>query len=1262
MKLTRKMVLAGIMAVLTCVTLLLGCTTGDNIAPAEKWYSKDFGGFSTRPQDPRMTIDGVLDEELWEGKDWFQNAFLHDVNGVYPKFRVTGFPTEYGIYVAAVTDDTNIICNGQRATSVQSVFQFEITADPVGEYRVDDGLYKTKYNFDMRGDVYTRNPNVDREVVVNGEVNSGNTQGATLEFFIAWEDMNVDISKGIPEEFRMQCTYLACLPGKDGLNFDMVSTSYTSILTRDFFRFGENGYVTADREGATVGDSYLGNNKTANWDISKEAEGIVQSSGGTDKHIIFFKEHLGSDFIVETTVIPVKSLGEPYPKAGIWFQGTDSYNSNKANHYGVLLNCADNNLVEGPNGTKNFKTYWLASLHSNGGWTMTTIPGTNAITNTNAATQEGVKLTAVKYGGMLLYFCDGKFMGMEEVDFMDQDVLPGFYTLGMDAIFKDYSCKPITEKDLKDYLGSREIYLIDAMAKGVQGTVTASASTVNKGESVDITITTKPGWRVSTVMINDEEKLADVQKNAKHGVYTISNVVSHLKIRVGYEKVEGFKLTGTVTDGTNTLTADVKLNSTTDQSLSYTFIANGAKGFDVNVPAGTYQLVITSLGYKPLVKTITVDKNIDGTYALEESEFLPKVEINGSVITSNVDKWDMTNLADGKISTSYGGGGKDKPLYFKQTAADFAVEISAKYTTKFIAGGDYQRNLMAGFRFNDGRRSSLFCVVDRGTVYTDLRNNSNYVYKQDVLPDTERVLYYWPDWGYSKANDVTFGIAKVGDDVSVYINGQFAYAIKWSTICAGMDPSKDVAIGMVMIADKTADLEISNYSLKTGTAAAQAYISAHSGAGNVPKNETLAANPMFSVSQVVNGKQVDSKVSNWDLSNVASGVVNGSYAMGSKQRNLYFTGVGKTALAKATFDYTTTFEAGKTYQRNLMGGFAITDGTNTGYVLAVDKGVVVITDKGAWNFVQTLLEYRVLYYYPDWGFTDPAAVQLSVALKDGELYVYIDGKYVYKTPLTTVLTGYTSGDVSFGLAMAADATADIRCNSISYTTNATTVSTFIKDNDAVIYDPLIAQYANYANMLGQGKKIGKLSTDLGTAALTSNTTMFIGDSFFDSREAWWSDFYTTDYAGKDVFLAGIGGSRADQWNLMVDMVFASFKDKAPKNIVINLGTNDLASGKTVAEASANLQKLITTLKQKYPQTNIYYCGVIYRQATVTNATVDSFNNAMSQWCGQQSNVTYLGMSTKVTVDMLQDGLHPKEATYDLYVKALQDAGCVIASK
>jgi hypothetical protein len=363
------------------------------------------------------------------------------------------------------------------------------------------------------------------------------------------------------------------------------------------------------------------------------------------------------------------------------------------------------------------------------------------------------------------------------------------------------------------------------MARGVQGTVTASASSVESGGKVHITITTKPGFRVSSVTINGEEKIADVNANAVDGVYTITNVTSHQEIRVGYEKVDGVQFAGVVTDGTNPITADAKLISTTDKSLCYTFIANGAKGFDVKVPTGNYKLIITALGYKALVKDVTVSADVSETYALEESEFLSTVKVGNSVLASGLDKWDLTYVADGKVSVSYSNGGKDKPLYFKETAADFAIEISAKYTTKFILGGDYQRNLMAGFRFHDGRNTTMLCAVDRGIVYSN--TNGAWTYKQDLLPDTERVLYYYPAWGYSEANPVTFGIAKIGNDVNIYINGKLAMTTTWSTVAAGLDPNKEVAIGMMMVADKEADLEISNYKLMTGTTAAQDYINAH---------------------------------------------------------------------------------------------------------------------------------------------------------------------------------------------------------------------------------------------------------------------------------------------------------------------------------------------------------------------------------------------------------------------------------------------------
>lgn len=44
--------------------------------------------------------------------------------------------------------------------------------------------------------------------------------------------------------------------------------------------------------------------------------------------------------------------------------------------------------------------------------------------------------------------------------------------------------------------------------------------------------------------------------------------------------------------------------------------------------------------------------------------------------------------------------------------------------------------------------------------------------------------------------------------------------------------------------------------------------------------------------------------------------------------------------------------------------------------------------------------------------------------------------------------------------------------------------------------------------------------------VSGSTTLFIGDSFFDS--GFWSDFYDV-YAGKDVIRAGVGSSTTFDW-------------------------------------------------------------------------------------------------------------------------------------
>lgn len=1215
--------------------LLMGKETVEVIAKAENTYDREYRSFSTYEHDEHIKIDGVLDEPEWQNKDWFTNTYVINKDGSMPSYKVTGFTTKYGVYIAYVAQDTNIVDDGQRSGAYNSLFEFELNADNVGEYRVNDGLYKTKYLINMRADCASRNTNFERAVVVDGKLNSGDTKSATLEAFFPWEQLQVDTSKGIPSEFRLMPSYRAVLPGDDTSTI-CIPTVYTTINTRDFFRFGNTGYLTADREGAVVGDSKFGNTKTGNWDISQEKDGIVRSSYGYEHHKIFFTEEHGENFIVEATIVPVKALDNAYPKAGIHFLSTE--NVFDSVYHTVLLNMQDANLVDSVKGTKNFKLYQLSTLNNlDAKWNQKALLETYEAENKKASSREGVKLTAIKYGDKFWYFADGQFLTQEVVSFMDTEVFPGFYALGGDAIFKDYSCKTLDKKTLMSYLKDEGLYLIDTKTKGSQGTVVSSAASVKKGGSYNLTITSKSGYRVSSVLINGKEKIKDVEKNAVGGVYTVKNVTTHQDIVVSYEKIKGVVFSGKVMDGDKEITADITLSGISNKSLKYQVTSSGKKGYKVVVPAGTYRVSVTATNYKPLVEEkVSIKSDKTKNYKVSLSDFPATVEVNGKKLASNLSVWNTVLEAQGKVSTSYAVGGKHKPLYFSKTGKDFAIEITANYTTNFQEGGSYQPDLMAGFLFHDGLNEGWVMARDTGIVATGWKFTNNLL--------GEAVLRY------PTKKPVKFALAKKGSDVYIYLNGEFACKKQWSDIAPGISADSEVAIGLLMIADKTADIEISNYKLSVGTAAADKLIK-----GGAMVDGPISGSSLFATSVTVNKNQIKSQTKYWDLSEISKNIVKGSYAMGSKLQPLYFTKTGNTAIMSAKIEYTTEFKDGVDYQPDLMGGFTFSDGKNTGWLFAASTGLCTTN----WQFYQNLVTDRVLRY------PEKRPVELTVALKDNYFYVYFDDVFVYRIKASQIVPNLAKdAKLAMGITMMSDKTADIKYSNISFSTSADEVNKYIdahtKKSEFVPVS--IRSVIDYARQLGKGLEINGGGNTVSTVKANENTTVFIGDSFFDRRH-FWTDFYADDYYGKNAFLAGIGSTRVDQWQLLLDEVFAVFGNKSPKNIAIHLGTNDLATGYSVETVTERLEEFIEMLHNRYPNANIYYFGITQRANNNFYEKIKATNSNLSQWCATQDYVTYVNTPSKITAGMLSaDKLHPKLETYQIFVDELRRAGCVVEAK
>lgn len=999
-------VLCGLILAGYGIFLLSNRTDTETIAKVEHTYDADYHSFCSYEHDKDMDIDGVLEEDVWKNKNWYTNTYLANTNGTMPTLKVTGFSTEYGVYIASVVEDNNLVNDGQRSPSKNSNWELYVSAANVGVEQANDGLYTNAFHIDMRGDVYSRQTNIDRAVVVDGKLNSGETKGATLEVFIPWAVLGVDVTKGVPTEFRVLPEYRALFEGQNGTTPMRTQHSNSSSI-KDYYRFNENGYMSADREGALVGDNKFGYAKTGNWDITKEEKGIVESAYGTEYHSIFFADEFGSNFIVEANIKFAKALENAYPKAGFAFRTTSG------SYYSVMLDMAESNLVDSVGHTKNIGQYKLVAVDTNDTWKQFVLSQFDRV-NQNASKREGVKLTVVKYGADMWYFADGVFLGEENISFMDTDVFPALFTMGADVVFTDYSCTNIDENALTKYLNDRNLYVIDAKIGSAGGNVKVSSASVKKGENCDVTITSNTGYQVSSVLINGKEKIADVKSKAVDGVYTLTGIKTNQEIKVSFEKCKGNQFTGVVTSGDEAVAAKVIICGSTNKALRYEVSAMQDKGFSVSVPNGTYKVFVEAEGCKTLETSVNIKRDKKQNYKLETTGFPSSVTVNGKKLTSQLDKWDVSEEHKGKVSGSFAQGTKMAPLYFSKTGKDFAIETTIHYTTQFKDDVSYQPDLMGGFIFHDGTNYGWIVARETGTVSTGWKFTDGLLEKKVLT--------------YPEKKSVHFAVAKKGEDLYVYFDNVMVAKKAWSEVAPKVNANSEMALGLYMIADKVSDIEFTNYKLSVGTSAANSYITSHE-----VKDGVVSNNDLFATALTVNGKKVQSMTNKWDLSE--PGAVKGSYAMGSKLQPLYFVKHGKTALISTTIEYTTDFVEGKEYQPDLMGGFYFTDGTNKGWLMANKRGVVYT----GWKFQQNLIKDAVLTY------PEKRSVKLTIAVKDNNIYIYMNDVYVLKRSTSVVIPNVASNaDLAFGLVMVADKTADIKFTNTSITTNENDVNNYMK--------------------------------------------------------------------------------------------------------------------------------------------------------------------------------------------------------------------------
>ncbi len=814
----KLVLLIAIISVVVAAAVVLGILflgkKPETIAPYERPYNYDYSDNADYPHSEAVTIDGKLDEDIWQNKKWYQNTTTDNISGGKAKLRVTTAMDEYGIYIASETDDSNVMdANGANTNWV-----FYLAAGEPG-----DETYSIahKVAYDMQGILMRTMINAQVAATVRGEVNSGATEGATLEMFISWKALDIDVTNGLPAYIGIQPYYYAVKSA--GTGFDTVQAIYEDhVWTNRFFRFDNTGYINADADGAVLGDATYGLGKTFGWDLTDIQNGVVRSANGETHNRIFFKE-FGSNFIVETTIIPVKAIDDARPRGGVVFQDASGV------YHGVFLDCYDDILTEGLNGTKNMKNLHIVTIsNNNGGWNQHDFLGGIRI-NPIAETTEGTKLTVIKNGRNFYYFVNDEFFYAEKLDYMASDAIPGLYTIGADIIFKDYSCKVITAEETVTYLNERNAYTVEASSSS-GGSVNAPVF-VEKGKSYDLSITCNAGYEVGSITVNGEEKIDDARRNAKNGVYTVKNVTENQKVNVKFQKSEESTLTGSFTydEAAAGKNVNVVINGISNPLLHYEIAANPTKGFTAKLPSGKYDISAVKEDYMYTGTTLTVDGEASVEFKLQPSAFKWYPVVNGYTLTSHLDHWNLTNEENGSVSTSYAIGGKQAPMFFKGSGTDFVAKATINYTTTFYGdGSNYQPDLMGGFNFHVGNQEAYAMVRTSGLCITGFQLIDGLTtYNMLTYPDKIGVDYIF---------------AKSGNDVRIYMNGVEVYKTTWRELSGGMDPNAEYVVGLFSLMDKTADIRYTNYSVNFDSDYARSFINNFS-----PQWKTIS-----SLSQITN--------------------------------------------------------------------------------------------------------------------------------------------------------------------------------------------------------------------------------------------------------------------------------------------------------------------------------------------------------------------------------------------------------------------------
>ena len=723
----------------TMLALSLTACSKSSTIPSNKLLGYDFSDSTAYGEmpDEHVYIDGKLNEPMWQQSDYWVHSDP-SVNGV--TLHVTTHFSPKGLYIGAYSEDRNVYFNGRNFRNHNTNFNFLIAFSSTA----------TSAAFvDILIDSNSVFPGITRvnarSAVLGKEVNTGESDGLSVEMFMTWDDLGVKIKSDengepvLPERIYMQTRYRYVLDQR-GTSSQAVTIrptlAYTTLQVADFADFGKNGYLTADETDAKVGDAISGFAKSGGWDIAAEADGTVRSTKGYYQ-AIFFRSGMANNFVMKTKLKFNASLTNQLgAKAGLI-----TY-KDMMNYRAVTIDFDSSNVSRG----RAIKSKLFTATHYPAAtYVLDALSEGNNISY--AGSNDMTELTVIKNDADFYYIVNGKFIASEKMEYMNGVAAAGLYSMHGEIEFTDYEFKSF---DNDNAALSEEIntycYKVGQENNGrfTGGKLSLDKTAVDKGgnAAVRVNVTTDSGYKLTDITLNSVSILDKARSSADARGFVLSGIYRDAVLGASFERISAesaVTIFGSA-KGSNGLSMGGQVSveafepNGTPVKLYYLSTTFASSRYEFNVVKEyKYTLRIAGSGHRVLVKDLG---KLDGDVSVETNSSdnlvggmiskrfeLPAGYTPNALslnVSSNPMLWDLSRDNEGIAEFNYTSGTTTGAVYFSDSAGyNFVAEATITNITKKNLFGDYETDPAAGFVVNNGRLSTTFYLWQSGLRIMD---------------------------------------------------------------------------------------------------------------------------------------------------------------------------------------------------------------------------------------------------------------------------------------------------------------------------------------------------------------------------------------------------------------------------------------------------------------------------------------------------------------------------------------------------------------